>query len=94
MYEKPLDIEKFLLKRLLLGFFSSQFHFVYFTDQHQQSSTYHMALHDWMEERRNKVFKQPTKLDIEMDRDTNIKTVLSNIKKNASYGSGSSGSNS
>eukprot|EP00111_Clytia_hemisphaerica_P008768 TCONS_00025638-protein len=63
------------------------------TNQHQQSSTYHMALHDWMEERRNKVFKQPTKLDIEMDRDTNIKTVLSNIKKNASYGSGSSGSN-
>ena len=51
-----------------------------------------MALTDWMDERRNKVFKQPTELDIDMDSDVSIKVVLSNIKKNASYGAGSEGS--
>jgi len=52
-----------------------------------------MALSDWMEERRSKTFKQPTKLNIDMDSDVSIKTVLSNIKKHASYGAGSTGSN-
>ena len=66
------------------------------TERYNESSRYHMELTDWMEERRNKVFKQPTELDIDMDSSdvSSIKAVLSNIKKNASYGAGSTGSNS
>lgn len=65
-----------------------------FADRFEEMSSYQMELSDWENERRNKVFKQPTQLDIDMDSDVSIKSVLSNIKKHASYGAGSSGSNS
>ena len=59
----------------------------------EDMASYQSHLSDWEAERRKRVFKQPTQLDIDMDSDVSIKSVLSNIKKHASYGAGSSGSN-